>query len=190
MRVSSSRIAKAAAKIDRVAFVNCLIGARVHVLGIDIVDGDALGRAREAAVVALGVDARTAAVLIVAIPGHHESTRVIHRHGGVDLVAACEGVGPELTAHGGTGRVVTLGVDAPTVAVLIVAAPCHHEVAGGVGRDRIRAPEVVGVLFAGSRCVDSELRTKRSEGCERRCTDRHSSTIIVRHRAGDVVDVR
>src|SRR5205085_68493 len=75
----------------------------------------------------------------------------VRRDAGVLLVARGGDVDEELTAQSVAARVVALGVDAPTVAVLTVARPGDDNIAQQVKGDR-RV-----LLIAGSGGVDAEL---------------------------------
>ena len=78
---------------------------------------------------------------------------------------------------GHAGGVVSLGVDAPAVAVLVLAGPGDNEVAARIGCHRARAAEVIrrpAVEFAvqrrlpiGGRCVDADFAARGNRRARR-----------------------
>src|SRR5205823_1123841 len=126
------------------------------VAGAGGVDAELAADGRAGGGIALAVDAPAAAVLAVARPGDDEVAGAVHRHGGRALVTGGGGVDAELAAQGRAGGGVTLGVDAPAAAVLALTLPNDDEVAGPVGRHRLRAVGI-GLLRVGGRTVGHDL---------------------------------
>src|SRR5262249_11267985 len=108
--------------------------------------------------VALGEDTPAAAVLVVALPGDEEIAGGVHRDGGVHLVVLGGGADAELAALGHTRGIVALGVNAPAVAVLLLALPGNDEIAAGVHCDS----RVELVMVGGG--VNAELAADRVAG--------------------------
>src|SRR5439155_954978 len=109
----------------------------------------ALGRARR--VVPLPVDPKAAAVLALAGPGDDEVAGRVHGYRGDELDIGRGGIDAELAALGHPRRVVPLPVYATAAAVLALAGPGHHEVAGRVHRHRGE------ILSIGGGGTDAEL---------------------------------
>src|SRR5262249_61592144 len=88
-------------------------------------------------VVALGVNAPAAAVVVLARPGDDEVPVRVDRDRGELLVVGGGGVDAELAAERVARGVVALGVDPPGLAaILALARPSDDEVAVGVHRHR------------------------------------------------------
>ncbi len=112
-----------------------------------------------ARVIALAVDAGTAAILAIGAPDHHETATDQRRHGRLVLGTAHKGIDLELAAGGDAGAIVALGVNpvARTVGPALVG-PHHDEAAIGVGGD-VRV-----VLVAAGRGIHAELGAKGGTG--------------------------
>src|SRR6185503_477492 len=121
------------------------------------VDPELPAQGRPRAGIALRVDAETAAVLDLALPRNDEAAEGVAAHRGMELVEPEEGIDPELAAQRRARAGEPLGVDPPIEeAVLVVALPDDHEIAGGIRRDS-------GVpLVRGGVGVDPELP---AQGC-------------------------
>src|SRR5262249_35626595 len=100
------------------------------------VDAELAAQGVARGVVAPGVDAPAAAVLVAALPGDDEVAPGVHGDRGAGLVARGGRVDAEVTAPGGARGVVALGVAAPAAAVLVGTLPGGDEVARGVHGDR------------------------------------------------------
>ena len=87
----------------------------------------ALGHAGGA--VPAGIDAFTAAILAIALPGDDKVAGAVHRDLGHVLASVRVRVDAELAALGHSGGAVALGVDAVAAAVLARARPRDDEVA-------------------------------------------------------------
>ena len=97
-----------------------------------LVDAELAALRGAAAVVPLGIDSPSAAVLAIALPGNHKVAGVVHGNGRILLVVTLLRVHAELAAKAVRRRAVSLGINAPRIRVLVVAGPGNHEVARGI----------------------------------------------------------
>src|SRR5262249_21351259 len=102
-------------------------------------------------IVALGVNTPTVAVLVVAGPRDGETAVRRHGDGGIGLITRSCGVHTEFASPSHAANIVALSVNAPAVAVLVLALPVDNEAAAGGNCDGRRS------LVARSRRTDAEL---------------------------------
>src|SRR5262249_10661116 len=105
---------------------------------------------RPALLEALRVDAAAAAVLVQAVPGNGEVAQRVHAHAVGGLVVPGCGVDADFPAQSGPRGVGARSVNAEAAAVLPLARPGDHEVAGGVEGRSGKG------LVAGGGAVDGE----------------------------------
>ena len=82
----------------------------------------------------LAVDTVTAAILVQALPDHHEIAGIVSRHGADPLFTGGGGVDLYLVAEGVAGCVELAGIDAIATAVLAVAGPGDNVIPRSVCR--------------------------------------------------------
>ena len=128
---------------------NVGVGLAVHDSAIDL-ELCALRLALR--VVALGIDTLTAAILIERLPAHHKTTPRQRGDARIGLSVQGGAVDPKLCTLRLTQRVVTLGVNAITTAVLVTRRPTHHKATTG------QRGNAGGQLVKANGAVDPELR--------------------------------
>src|SRR5689334_11546922 len=98
-------------------------------------------------------------IVTTALPCNHEITGIIHGDRWNGLVLKTDRVDLKFGSLRDSGGIVALPIATPTVAVLVLALPYHHEVSCRIHRDGRR------VLVIRGRGVDAELAALRNSRC-------------------------
>src|SRR5262249_44261751 len=102
-------------------------GRRGLVAGGGTVDEEIPAPRASGSVIALAEDTQMISVLVAARPDDDKIAVGVHRDSRVLLVAGGGAVDAKLATPRGSGDVEALSVDAPAIAVLVVAGPGDHE---------------------------------------------------------------